>query len=192
MTILHGDDRFYNNIFVQQPFHPFLVSFAERSHTNQWDDGNLTAGTWPFDAYPTQAEWEAQFEGYCGEGGVRTDRYYTHLPVHSAGNVYLGGARPWRKEEDPAVDDAHEVTLRLVQDEDGLRLETDLASFLPSGGTLVDTETLGRAFEPDQAYENPDGTPIVFDTDYFGLPAGPSPLPGPFADPAAYRGEGKL
>ena len=46
---------------------------------------------------------------------------------------------------------------------------------------LVDTDTLGMAFEPEQKYENPDGTPITFDEDYFGAHRGVCPLPGPFA-----------
>ena len=37
------------------------------------------------------------------------------------------------------------------------------------------------AFEPEQKYENPDGTPIVFRYDYFGNRQGIHPLPGPFA-----------
>ena len=192
MTILHGDDRFYNNIFVQKPFHPYLVSVAERSRDNQWDDGNLTVGTWPFDAYPTKKEWDAQFEGYCGEGGVRTDRYYDPLPVYAAGNVYFNGARPWRGEESPVVDAQNRITLELKEDGEGVYLASNLGDFLPEGGMLVDTAALGKAFEPDQAYENPDGTPIVFDTDYFGEKSGKAPIPGPFADKADYKGEKRL
>ena len=37
------------------------------------------------------------------------------------------------------------------------------------------------AFEPEQKYENPDGTPITFNEDYFGRKA-EDLLPGPFAD----------
>ena len=47
------------------------------------------------------------------------------------------------------------------------------------------TETLGMAFEPEQKYENPDGTPIVFRYDYFGNRQGIHPLPGPFASKEA-------
>ena len=49
---------------------------------------------------------------------------------------------------------------------------------------VISTETLGEAFEPEQKYENPDGTPIIFDRDYFGGHRGAGPLPGPFACPA--------
>ena len=46
---------------------------------------------------------------------------------------------------------------------------------------MIDTETLGKAFEPEEYYENPDGTPITFNTDYFGNKRGLKVIPGPFA-----------
>ena len=45
---------------------------------------------------------------------------------------------------------------------------------------MISTETLGIAFEPEQKFENPDETPIVFQYDYFGKRHGIHPLPGPF------------
>ena len=52
MTVLHGDDRFYNNIFVQKWPCRGLSSLRHDS-----DDGfeseNRAAGTWMFDEYPT-------------------------------------------------------------------------------------------------------------------------------------------
>ena len=38
------------------------------------------------------------------------------------------------------------------------------------------------AFEPEEKYENPDGTPIVFDMDFAGKKRSSSPIAGPFAD----------
>ena len=49
---------------------------------------------------------------------------------------------------------------------------------------LVSSDTLGRAFEPEQRFENPDGTDILFDRDYFGNHRGLDALPGPFASAA--------
>ena len=46
---------------------------------------------------------------------------------------------------------------------------------------MIHSDILGNAFEPDQRFENPDGSPITFDRDYFGNPRGLSVLPGPFA-----------
>ena len=48
----------------------------------------------------------------------------------------------------------------------------------------VTTMVLGKAFEPEEPYENPDGTPIYFDADYLGRHRAPNPLPGPFASGA--------
>ena len=46
---------------------------------------------------------------------------------------------------------------------------------------MINTEVLGKAFEPEEPFENPDGTPIQFDMDYFGGHRGAGVLPGPFA-----------
>ena len=45
---------------------------------------------------------------------------------------------------------------------------------------MIFSDLLGKAFEPDQRFENPDGTPITFDADYFGGHRGCAVLPGPF------------
>ena len=59
-------------------------------------------------------------------------------------------------------------------------LTTDLYGYLPKAAThIVSTETLAPAFEPEQAFENPDGTPIVMDRDLAGEARGTSPVPGP-------------
>ena len=51
---------------------------------------------------------------------------------------------------------------------------------------LVTTEMLGQAKIPGLPYENPDGSPLKVDTDYFGKPrSGESPAAGPFENPGA-------
>lgn len=45
---------------------------------------------------------------------------------------------------------------------------------------IVSTKTLGMAFEPEQKYENPDGSPIVFNQDFFGNHRGTHTWAGPF------------
>ena len=49
---------------------------------------------------------------------------------------------------------------------------------------LMHTDDMKMAFEPEEKFENPDGTPITFDTDYFGKKRRDSSLPGPFVDGA--------
>ena len=48
---------------------------------------------------------------------------------------------------------------------------------------MVNSDILGCAFEPEERFENPDGTDIVFDRDYFGGHRGVNVIPGPFASP---------
>ena len=45
----------------------------------------------------------------------------------------------------------------------------------------ISSDTLGKAFEPEQRYENPDGSSITFDVDYYGNSRGGEIVPGPFS-----------
>lgn len=171
MTILHGDMRFYNNVFVQQEVPAYLKSVEEAAAAapQMWDTFNTTVGTKPYDGYQTQEEWEKEFDGYCGMGSEPSDRYYIPLPVWTGGNRYYNGAKPCDKEQDFTVDTEHTIRLELKEEGDGWKLYTNLGEYLPAGEEkLITTQTLGMAFEPEQRYENPDGTEIVFDEDYFG------------------------
>ncbi len=182
MTILHGDMRFYNNVFVQQEVPAFLKEVEETVTVKVWDDFNTTAGTKPYDDYQTYEEWEKEFDGYCGMGSAPSDRYYIPLPVWTGGNRYYNGAEPCAKEKDYTVDTEHAIRLELKEEEGGWKLYTNLGEFLPAGEEkLITTETLGMAFEPEQRYENPDGSDIVFDEDYFGAKKA-HVTAGPFAE----------
>lgn len=188
MTILHGDMRFYNNIFVQQPVHRMLRlagAVATRMKSFEWDDMNVKAGLFPYDGYPTEEEWKRQFEGYCGMGAPAGDKYYSFLPVWTGGNVYCNGAKP-RKGETDAVCIPGKVSLTLLEQKNGWKLITDLYQKLPRMNCrCIDTDALGMAFEPEQRFENPDGSALRLDRDYWGAPRGETVLPGPFADGAS-------
>ena len=187
MTILHGDMRFYNNIFVQKKIRPALEKKTEGMENNEWTDGNLIAGTVPYEDYPSFAEYQEQFEGYCGMGSAPSDRYYNPLPVWAEGNVYFNGAKPMSKEK-AYVDRDHEITISLKEDGGSFFLETNLYEYMPEiANQVVTTELLGMAFEPEQKFENPDGTPIVMDTDYFEKAWGTNPGAGPFSDHASLK-----
>lgn len=169
MTILHGDMRFYNNIFIQQELHPFLASIVADKSAAQWDDYNIIVGTIPYDEYQTFEEWNREFEGYCGMGSSPSDRYYIPLPVWTGGNRFFNGAKPCKREKNFIVDAEHTVYLKLCEENGEWRLHTNLGECLSAGKEeLISTQKLGMAFEPEQRFENPDGTEIVFDADYFG------------------------
>ena len=47
---------------------------------------------------------------------------------------------------------------------------------------MIRSELLGEAFEPEEGFENPDGSGIVFDTDLYGKKRIDNILAGPFAE----------
>ncbi len=191
MTFPHGDDRFYNNIFLQQKVHPLLHAankFMKHGPAGEWDDANVIVGLNVFDDYPTEKEWLKEFEGYCGMGSAPSDRYYMHFPVWASGNLYLGGAKPWKKEKRKQVV-SNDVYIKIEEKEGKWILSTNLDKYIPAGlCRMIDTEKLGMAFEPEQKFENPDGSPITFNRDYFDAETENVPLPGPFAG-GHYDGE---
>ena len=182
MTILHGDDRFYNNIFVQKwPAAPFTV--IHDSDDGQ-DEENREVGTHVMDEYPTYEEWIAQFD-------IDTDTpdmaklapaHEGRLPVWVEGNAYLGGAKACKNEINGLVNGEQPVQVEVELENGRPVLSTNVYELLEGfTGRRIDTQVLGKAFEPEEYFENPDGTPITFDQDYFGDHRGAHPLPGPFA-----------
>ena len=84
------------------------------------------------------------------------------------------------------IDKEHQVSLELKEESGTWKLETNLYEYIPEiETTLISTGLLGEAFEPEQKFESPDGTPILFDTDYFGNKRPLVPMPGPFAEAEA-------
>lgn len=180
MTFLHGDDRFYNNIFVQNEIPESIQNYWK--HTSR--ETNSIAGTCPFNEYPTEEEYIAQFfrEGDVG-GKEDRSKYYTKLPVYTGGNVFFNGAKPCVKEVNYQIVD-QKIDVSLEKKDGSYYLRTNLFDFMPDFETaFISTRTLGEAFEPEQKFENPDGTPIFFDRDYWDEKRGINPMPGPFESP---------
>ena len=182
-TILHGDNRFYNNIFVQH----YPVDVTEETHDMGMDmPDNSEVGTFVFDEYPTYDEWIANFELDKPADMFKLMPYhFRHLPVWIDGNVYLNGAKGFKKEPHSLSDTASEVKTVLMEENGAYTVQTNVYEIIAALGGLNDdmihTSTLGEAFEPEECFENPDGTPITFDTDYLGNHRSLDVIPGPFA-----------
>ena len=181
MTILHGDDRFYNNIFVQgHPADEPVKEGGPREHER-------VVGTWCFDEYPTYDEWISWFDldvARPNMGKLAEYHERRHLPVWCDGNAYLAGAKAWRNEKHCLVNEDAQVIMELVEGEDGYKLKTNIFDFLQGfENGMIHSDILGNAFEPDQRFENPDGSAITFDRDYYGNRRSMRIIPGPFASP---------
>ena len=109
------------------------------------------------------------------------EAHFGKLPVWIDGNAYLGGALRFCKEKNFLMDDKTDVYVNIKEDGDKAYLDTNLADAVKGfTADLIETNTLGKAFEPQQRFEDADGNDIIFDTDYFGEKR-TAIIPGPFA-----------
>jgi hypothetical protein len=177
MTILHGDDRIYNNIFIQ------TYPVTDKKKTPQ-DADYQVVGTAPFDIFPTYEEWYKPFDkDENPDMGGLAEAHFGHLPVWLGGNAYFNGATVCKHEKDHLVNKRAKVKTELTEKNGKYVFRTNVYSYLKDYRTaMITTDTLGCAFEPEQRFENTDGTPITFDSDYFGSHRGCEVLPGPFAE----------
>jgi len=177
MTILHGDDRIYNNIFIQK------YPIDEEQKTAETPLYNVV-GTLPFDIFPSHEEWAAQFDlSKNPDMSKLGEAHFGHLPVWIGGNAYFNGATVSKHEKNGFTASTAPVNAELICENGQYILKTDLFEQLKDfRDAVITSDTLGEAFEPEQRFENPDGTDIIFNTDYLGDHRGLSTLPGPFAE----------
>ena len=177
MTILHGDDRIYNNIFIQK------YKIEDKKKTPQ-DADYQQAGTAAFDIFPTYEEWRKPFdEGELADMGKLAEAHFGHLPVWVEGNAYFNGANVCRHEKKKLVNKKDTVSVELVEKNGRYTLKTDVYKYLKDfTNGIMTSDILGCAFEPEQRFESPDGSPITFDVDYLGNHRGICAVPGPFAE----------
>ncbi len=156
-SIKGGDDRFYDNVFAGQ---------AEPPARGQKREGRSSAratgfGLWVYDT--------------------------REFPLQTGGNAYYRGARPYAKEAHPLTLPSINPKPEISEQADGVYLRLTLGQSSPEAGTtLVTTKLLEKARIPGLAYENPDGSPLKIDTDYFGQPRdAQAPTAGPFEQPAS-------
>ena len=196
MTILHGDDRFYNNIFIQNwP----VVEVEEKEDMGFRMRDNQEVGTAVWDEYPTYDEWIKPFA--VGEPITMQNMFpmwshhFDHLPVWVDGNAYFNDAKAWKNEKHNLIDTQNKAYVKLNEKDGKYFLETNVYDFLGDfSDGIITSDVLGCAFEPEERYENPDGTAITFDSDYLGEHRGITAIPGPFASKEASQKElfGKL
>jgi alpha-N-arabinofuranosidase len=158
-----GDDRFYNNIFLR------------------------TAGV--TDSVLRSNIDHRQFAGFglCAYDSCQ-------FPLQSGGNVYYNGACPYGGEANPLI--LRDVDPKPTIVEHGERVYLGLAlgrAIRDYATSMVTTDRLGKARIPGLPYENPDGTPLKIDRDYFGsLRDSTNPSAGPFARPGQEAGSIKV
>lgn len=156
--IYGGDDRFYQNIFVGGA--PLL------GETN-----GTSCGTADFNGHPASYE---EYIDLINEAFPGDNELYVKVkqPVYIDRNVYLQGAKGYDREKSCYTGDAG-LKARIVKEEteEGCRvyLEADVdKAILDQEAVVMRTQDLGCTRAAEELFENPDGTPIVFDRDYCG------------------------
>ena len=189
MTILHGDNRFYNNIFIQN--WPVVEVKEEKEDMGFRMRDNQEVGTAVWDEYPTYDEWIARFDiGQKANMMKLAPAHFDHLPIWSEGNVYLNGAKAWKHEQHKLVNEESKAYVKVVEKDGKTYIETNVYDYIGDfKDGIITSDILGCAFEPEERFENTDGTAITFDSDYLGGHRGISAIPGPFASKEAAAGE---
>jgi alpha-N-arabinofuranosidase len=194
----HGPFVVDDNIFLSP------MAFLVNSHGGAYVHNLIAGGTHlilhddrltPFHK-PHSTELAGLHDNSSGD-----DRFYNNLfiehgnlgpydaaiqPVRMEGNVFLHGAKPCKYEKAPLVCPDFNPAVKLVEKPDGWYLEFALDKNWGTAQTrkLVTTALLGKAAVPKLPYEQPDGSPLCLDTDYFAKArAEANPFPGPFELP---------
>jgi hypothetical protein len=103
-----------------------------------------------------------------------------YYPSYADGNAYYNKALPFEGEQHPVVLSGFDPQFKIEDKGKEVYVSFRLSDLKNLQTELVTTERLGKAKLPKQAYEQPDGTPILFDTDYPGHSRAEHPVPGPF------------
>jgi len=109
----------------------------------------------------------------------------TELPMYVDGNIYLNGAKPFGDEKNYIEKADFDPKIEIVEKGKNVFLRITFDSSIKDlNTTLITTKRLGTAVIPGLPYENPDGTPLHIDRNYFGGKRNEKkPTAGPFEKP---------
>lgn len=164
-AIVGGDDRYYNNVFVG----------------NNSDD---LVGTAYYNGSPVS------FEEYL----EKTHKDFNDLelfpeveqPVYINNNMYLNRALPFDKEENKVVLDEFNPEVQIIEDGDQVFLSCNLPKEWADLSTqILDSKALKRVRMAGLDFENPDGSEVTLDVDYFNNKRAKESAIGPIAQLAA-------
>ena len=102
------------------------------------------------------------------------------LAMRVANNVYYNGVKNYNWETNPVSSPA-DAKVSLEKRADGIYVKITVDNAINRAQTsIVTTDSLGKTYYSNGYYENPDGTKLAIDKDFFGTVRGPKPTPGPF------------
>lgn len=174
--VYSGDDRIYQNIFQKG-----CQSYTEQS----------LYGTEGYTGH--SVSMEEYIEKVTSLGNGDQEQFAEVLqPVYINENAYLNGAKPFEREETFYIS-SQNPEIRILEEEDGTYLEINVDEKLLQMQThIYGTDNLGMPRITEALYENPNGTPLLLDRDYYGNARKGKIYVGPFADLKAGKNRFKL
>ena len=166
MTILTGDDRYYNNILTSNhQTKPYKGPASDKIHN----------GLDAYDGYPLSSD-------YWYKGKRPDDFAKQKLPVYINSNLYFNKAKPFDRELDNFENREFVPKISIEKKKNRFYLNFEIDdSFKKVKTSLVNTNILGTAFQSEAAFENKDASPIVLDTDILNNKRNVlNPIVGPF------------
>ncbi len=135
--------------------------------------------------------------GICGSLGaafsqITNNHIYDHAPdpMQVDGNIYLHGALHFEGEKNYVERTDLNPGIQLIEEDSQVVLLMTIENFSKNyKNKFVTTALLDKVKIPDCVYENPDGTPVKIDTDYFGHKRNES---DPSAGPCEHIRSGKI
>jgi hypothetical protein len=104
----------------------------------------------------------------------------TGYPCFADGNAYYDSAKPFENEPQIIHQPDFKPDFKIEDTGKEVFVTFNLQGFDNWQTEIITTGKLGKAKLPKAAYEQPDGTPIVINSDYFGNQRAANPKPGPF------------
>lgn len=207
-NITGGDDRYYNNIFLgnNEAFtEPVPITFFEHLPLKPRDevgaDGKTVmdgvpdnsicylhaVGLGGYDKHPNIKDkkwWEYTNEELAELGDAAKDFFIGNavLPVAMGGNVYLNNAVPSLHESNAKIYVQKAINVEINPEHGKVKIQVnDPHLFQGASPMVITTDLLGKTYHADMNFEEPDGTPYRFDSDFFGIKRPEADVtPGPF------------
>lgn len=162
VPVYKNDDRFFQNIFVK----PVDA------------DETIPNGTACYNGCPTSLDEYIELVRNAGHGDL--EMFHKVLqPVYINNNVYLNGADTFEKEANYTSLNGAECELIHKGKEVFLRLVLPKGALSGLNTEKIGTHNLEMTRLSEEAYENPDGSPLMVDLDLLKNPIGDKPVPGP-------------
>jgi hypothetical protein len=173
MTSMEGDDRWINNIFIKTPAPPYDI--FEKANRPKRKEGTMGFGLAMYDEHP--------FALKETESAI-SEMSNVKLPVMAENNLYLNGAVQYKSGLNEVVFKNDEAEIRIEEKEDGFYLHLNAkGDFRNVESKVINSFDFGEAMVPEVLFDNPDGTPVLFNVDYFNKSRERnSNLAGPFSN----------